>query len=191
MVTRSVPFAQVAKEMLLNNEGFIPHLVDALLLDAEHPRKEIIGGIKTVVQRDFAECILQIALFPRGREALKAVPEVVQALDALVDKAWTDEAKDSARAALMQLTDRKPEVVLELDPDALHIMISCEFGSHLRRLLVDTARVLFCADQWDVQVTIKRIVAELHRRKYLVWFDLENMKGSIMVSLRVALVDLN
>ena len=26
-------------------------------------------------------------------------------------------------------------------------------------------------DQWDVQEVIKRIVAELQRRGYLVWFD--------------------
>ena len=26
-------------------------------------------------------------------------------------------------------------------------------------------------DQWDVQEIIKRIVAELQRRKYQVWFD--------------------
>ena len=39
--------------------------------------------------------------------------------------------------------------------------------------------------QWDVQEIvkrIKRIVAELQRRKYLVWFDLFNMKGSVMVT---------
>eukprot|EP01043_Picozoa_sp_COSAG02_P062725 COSAG02_NODE_8725_length_2462_cov_1.635633_1_plen_32_part_10 len=27
------------------------------------------------------------------------------------------------------------------------------------------------ADQWDCQEIIKQIVAELQRRKYLVWFD--------------------
>ena len=26
-------------------------------------------------------------------------------------------------------------------------------------------------DQWDVQEVIKKIVAELQRRKYIVWFD--------------------
>ena len=58
-------------------------------------------------------------------------------------------------------------------------------------------------DQWDVQEVIKQIVAELKRRKYLVWFDCKchapmpardlsaltfashgavfNMKGSVMV----------
>jgi hypothetical protein len=60
-------------------------------------------------------------------------------------------------------------------------------------------------DQWDVQEVIKQIVAELKRRKYLVWFDRKchapmpardlsaltfashgavfNMKGSVMVRI--------
>jgi hypothetical protein len=28
-----------------------------------------------------------------------------------------------------------------------------------------------CVDQWDVQSIVKRIVAELQYRDYLVWFD--------------------
>ena len=30
-----------------------------------------------------------------------------------------------------------------------------------------------CADQWEVQETVQRIVHELQRREYLVWFDLD------------------
>ena len=33
---------------------------------------------------------------------------------------------------------------------------------------------------------MKRIVAELSRRGYLLWFDLENMKGSVMDGATVA-----
>jgi hypothetical protein len=36
------------------------------------------------------------------------------------------------------------------------------------------------ADQWDSQTIVQKIVAELQRRAYLVWFDLERMKGSVM-----------
>ena len=76
------------------------------------------------MQRDFAECIQQVSLFPPGCEALKAA-DITAVLDELVDKAWSEEAKDSARGALMQLTDRHREVVVEVDPDMLHIMLSC------------------------------------------------------------------
>lgn len=118
-----------SKQMLLNNRGFIPHLVDGLLLNPEHPRKDTDQGIKAVIQRDFAESIQQISLFPPGCDALKAAPGIVDALDMLVDKAWTEEAKDSARGALMQLTDRHREVVVEVDMEAPHVMMSCECSS--------------------------------------------------------------
>ena len=102
-----------------------------LLLDPEHPRQNTDEAIKTAVQRDFAECVQQISLYPAGCEALKAESAVVEAMDALVDKAWSEEAKDCARGALMQLTDRQHETVAEVDLDALHIMMSCEFESAL------------------------------------------------------------
>ena len=53
--------------------------------------------------------------------------------------------------------------------------------------MADTSKVdpddhIMMSYQWDVQEIVKRIVAELQRRKYLVWFDLFNMKGSVMVT---------
>ena len=81
------------------------------------------------MQRDFAECVQQISLFPAGRAALTADSAVVDVLDVLVDKAWSEEAKDCARGALMQLTDRHHEAVAEVDLDARHIMMSCECSS--------------------------------------------------------------
>jgi hypothetical protein len=77
------------------------------------------------VQRDFAECLQQISLFPPGCEALQATPGVVEALDTLVERARTEEAKDCARGALMQLTDRHTQVVV--NPDSGHVMMSCAF----------------------------------------------------------------
>ena len=118
MVTRSVPFSQVAKEMLLNNEGFIPHLVDALLLDPEHPRKDIIEGIKTVVQRDFAEAIAQLALYLPGREALRRDPAVAEALQQVILTGWTEEARISSQAALLAMSseEQEPHKVRALSP---------------------------------------------------------------------------
>ena len=100
----SLCISDSAKKMLLEHAGFIPLLIDGLLLDDEHPRKDTAEAIKERVQHDYAECIQQISLFPPGRAALQAAgPRVVEALDMLVDKAWSDEAKQCAHAALMQL----------------------------------------------------------------------------------------
>ena len=135
------------KTMLIESPGFVEHMIASLLLDPNHPRRggPPAGGASentlACVQRDYAECIQQISLFPPGCEALKSAG-VVQALDALVDKAWTEEAKDSARGALMQLTDRHREVVVEVDPDARWIMMSCacSLRSHRCRALQLTLR---------------------------------------------------
>ena len=124
----SLCISDAAKLMLIGNSGLAPHLIDGLLLDPEHPRKDTDQTIKAAIQRDFAECIQQISLFPTGCDALKADSAVVDVLDALVDKAWSEEAKDCARGALMQLTDRHHETVAEIDLDALHIMMSCEWS---------------------------------------------------------------
>jgi hypothetical protein len=51
----------------------------------------------------------------------------VKALDELVETGWSEEAKECASGALRQLCpERKKAVVVEVDPDARHIMLSCE-----------------------------------------------------------------
>ena len=116
-----------AKPMLLGSSEYIPHLLDGLMLDPEHPRKDTDEQIKSAVQRDFAECIQQLSLFGPGGEALKKNPDVVSALDTLVDKAWSEEAKVCARGALKQLCpEHRPIGAVEIDLDALHIMMSCK-----------------------------------------------------------------
>ena len=98
-----------SKRMLIKSEGLVPHMIASLMLDPSHKRldpkqnKNTSQATKERVQRDYAECIQQISLFPPGCEVLKANPAVVEALDALVDKAWTEEAKQCAHAVLMQL----------------------------------------------------------------------------------------
>jgi hypothetical protein len=37
-------------------------------------------------------------------------------------------------------------------------------------------------DQWDVQITIERLVRSLQARGYLAWFDVDMMKGSTVRS---------
>ena len=91
------------KEMLIQSPGLVPHMIASLMLDPNHKRQDTSQAIKERVQRDYAECIQQISLFPPGCEVLKNNSAVVEALDALADKGWSDEAKQCAHAALMQL----------------------------------------------------------------------------------------
>eukprot|EP01043_Picozoa_sp_COSAG02_P072598 COSAG02_NODE_13752_length_1354_cov_0.680478_1_plen_61_part_10 len=46
---------------------------------------------------------------------------------------------------------------------------------------------MWCADQWDVQATLKRTNESLIERGYVTWFDLTNMKGSTMDAMSYAI----
>jgi hypothetical protein len=128
--------SDVFKTMLIHNETFIPLLICGLLLDPEHPHQDKTAeSVKAVVQKDFAECIQQLSLFQPGAATLQANPTVVDALDALVSRAWMEEAKDCAKGALMRLCpERAREQVFEVDPDARHVMMSCECHRQQRSL---------------------------------------------------------
>ena len=113
--------------MLLSEDNFIPLLIEGLLLDPQHQsRKDADETTKSIIQRDMAECIQQVSLFGPGCEALKANPDVVNALDTTFDKARSEEAKVCAAAALKQLCPERSEKTLVIDPDSKHIMMSCE-----------------------------------------------------------------
>ena len=97
-----------------------------LLLDPEHPRKDTAEPVKAAVQRDIAECIQQLALVPQACEALKADSKLIDAVKALVDKGWTDKAKETAARTLATFyPDQLVKFVVD-DKDSLHIMMSCE-----------------------------------------------------------------
>jgi hypothetical protein len=48
-------------------------------------------------------------------------------------------------------------------------------------------RLLFGADQWNVQATIQQLNESLIARSYVTWFDLTNMKGSTMDAMSDAI----
>ena len=155
------------KTMLLNNSGFVPLLIEGLLLSDDCFRKDADDTVKASVQRDFAECIQQCSAYEAGVVALKQhMSAVMNALTALKDggRAYTAEAKLCAEAALLALDPQLHRIAsadcTAIDqPDQLHVMMSYS---------------------WQEQPIVRRIVAELQARGYLVWFDLEQMKGSVM-----------
>ena len=75
--------------------------------------------------QDAAEAIEQLAVYPPGREALLHDPSVMDALQEVADKGWTDEAREHAAGALMALSDQHPVIGIGVDPDERHLMMSC------------------------------------------------------------------
>jgi hypothetical protein len=161
------------KDMLIACPGFVPHMISSLMLDPNHGRKGIAQKIKHEVQRDYAECIQQISLVPAGCEALRANPAVVEALDALAEHGWTDQARQSASATLF-----------ELCPERINTMHSEQIGG--RDGPGAKHGHVMISYQWDAQITILRLVNSLEQRKYAVWFDLNNMNGNIMDAMAEA-----
>ena len=133
----------------------IPLLIDALILDPDHCRKDTDESVKAAIQADAADCLLQLAVFePHGRQLLESNHAVIEALHALADgKAFTEAAQISANGALMALEGRvrEPEPAREGDEAEadLHLMMSY---------------------QWDHQRVIERVVRSLQTRGHLVWF---------------------
>jgi hypothetical protein len=144
------------KPLLLANESFIPYLTDALLLDQGHPRAGMKAELKIWCQQHHAECLAQLAVYEPGRQALLQDPSVLPVLQAVAEAGLSEEAREFAQAALLALSDRKLEMVVE---GQKHIMLSY---------------------QWDAQGTIQRINESLIGRGFITWFDLTNMKGSTM-----------
>ena len=103
------------KTLLLANPAVVTHLVHGLMLDPAYHRTgerdtTDFAGIKAAVQRDYAECLQQLSLFPEGREVMIRDPAVTEALHALVsagdELCWSGEARRCAHGALMALEDR-------------------------------------------------------------------------------------
>jgi len=126
--------ADANKSMLLKADGFLPLLVSSLLLDPEHPRRHKATAnsgtdfdqVKGPFQRDFAEAIAQLAMYPPGADALRQDPSVAEALRQVVTEGWEAEARQHAQSALAALFDRQPgqSELLELHEQGGHVMLS-------------------------------------------------------------------
>ena len=111
--------------MLVKCDALIPTLLDALFLDPEHPRKDMDEALRAGIQRDGAECFLQLALFEPGKELLEQNPEALDALRLLTDEGLTKEAREHASGALVAVEGLAPGPV-PTPGDQKHIMMSCK-----------------------------------------------------------------
>jgi hypothetical protein len=146
--------SDVNKMLLIQTQLTTTLLTEALFLNLDHARQGQEEVIKAAIQQDATECFLQLALYEPGRLMLSDQVAVLEALHALVDgRAFSEEAKLSARGALIAIEGRRDELEHEReDGDAEthgHVMVSY---------------------QWDVQRTIVRIVRSMQSRGYDVWF---------------------
>ena len=153
------------KALLLHSEQLLPLLLEALLLDPEHPRQAEEQDAKAAVQRDAVECFFQLAVFEEGKELLQQTPVVLDALRTLVGGAWTEEARQSAEGALMIL-----------DPDRG----TGGGAGYPGQQTLNHVMLSYC---WDDQDTIVRVNESLKRRMYTTWLDVRRRAN--LLDLRV------
>ena len=121
------------KAMLVQSAALIPALLDALFLDPEHPRKDMDETLRAGIQRDGAECLLQLALFESGKELLERYPEALEALRALVDgSALTGEARRAASGALVAVEGPQQAPAPSGEK---HIVVSCTSRAQMVQLV--------------------------------------------------------
>ena len=101
---------------------FIPYLLDALLLDPEHPRAGMKKELKTWCQQHHCEALAQLAVHDGSREALLRDGSVVPALEAVMKDGLSEEARELAAAALSALSEKE----LVATEGQKHVMLSCE-----------------------------------------------------------------
>lgn len=111
------------KPLLIANKDFIPYLVDALLLDPEHPRAGMKGQVKAWCQQHHCEALAQLSVHEESRLALLQDSSVMPALESVAEAGLTAEARELATAALVALRDKKLRMVVE---GQKHVMLSCE-----------------------------------------------------------------
>jgi hypothetical protein len=101
----------------------VPYLVDALLLDPDHPRAGMKEELKVWCQQHHCEALAQLAVHDGSREALLRARSVLPALEAVAKGGLSEEARETAAAALTALSDKK--LVMATDGQK-HVMLSCE-----------------------------------------------------------------
>lgn len=112
------------KPLLIANQDFIPYLVDALLVDPEHPRAGMKEQLKAWCQTHHTEALAQLAVHNDSREALLRDGSVVPALEQVMKGGLSEQARELAAAALSALSEKE---LATMDGGQKHVMLSCEF----------------------------------------------------------------
>eukprot|EP01052_Picozoa_sp_SAG31_P013520 SAG31_NODE_814_length_11876_cov_16.478984_1_plen_1874_part_00 len=153
------------KVLMLESDGAIDTLLAGLLLSS--PRRTEEGA--DALQEACAALLLSLALFGPWAEALRTHTGAIQALHGLQNSHLaTSASREYAQSTLFELEGRKalPSTEpLKADNGNKWIMIS------------------YC---WDQQSQVKRVHAALVSRSYHVWIDVEQMTGSTVDSMALA-----
>ena len=153
------------KMLMLESEGAIETMVSGLLLTS--PRRSEDGA--DAVQEACAALLLSLALHGRGRRCCGRHGCDACAAGLQDGEAGTEASRRSAESTLFELEGRKAggdaSAAVAQAGGAKHVMVS------------------YC---WEQQAVVKRVHAALVERGYRVWIDIEQMTGSTVDSMALA-----
>eukprot|EP01045_Picozoa_sp_COSAG04_P021175 COSAG04_NODE_2250_length_4446_cov_52.316310_5_plen_794_part_00 len=168
----TVAISDANKKIILQHDTILDTLVAGLLLDDGNPRRGQDGA--DALQEACAGVLHELALYGPGAAALREHKPTMDALRVLAE-AGTKESRERAAGALFELDEEarsakvRTAAEAESEPGAPkpppHIMVSYN---------------------WDHQHVILRVVAWLQTHGYLVWVDTEQMKGSTVDAMALA-----
>ena len=158
------------KKIMLQHDKLLDTLVASLLLDEDNPRRGQDGA--DTLQEACAGVLHELALYGPGAAAMRKHKPTMDALRVLAESG-TKESRERAAGALFELDEEaratKTTQAADAKPGASkpppHIMVSYN---------------------WDHQHVILRVVAWLQAHGYLVWVDTEQMKGSTVDAMALA-----
>jgi len=168
----TMAIADANKKVMIQHERLLDSLISGLVLNDDNPRKGQDGA--DAMQEVCAGVLHELALFGPGAAALRSHNHAMDALRMLAE-VGTKVSRERASGALFELDEEersRHEAAAKPD-DASggsgrpppHIMMSYN---------------------WDHQDAILRVVAWLQAHEYLVWVDTEQMKGSTVDTMALA-----
>lgn len=165
------------KTKLLRSPLFLDLLLEGLLLDPEGFRRQNGTPEKVLcaVQRDFCECLMQLAVWEPGRQVLAQACQrdiFEPALCTVVQSGWSKEAQQLASNALIAL--EYSGSIGSIDGDDSD-MVRQQSKQHV-----------MLSYNWEHQGTVKRINMSLQKRGYPTWIDVEKMYGSTVEAMASA-----
>eukprot|EP01043_Picozoa_sp_COSAG02_P052532 COSAG02_NODE_5674_length_4138_cov_472.361228_3_plen_163_part_00 len=144
--------------------------IDGLLVDPEHPQAGEAESLKEWLQAMHSECFAQLATHAESRELLLANPAVSEALQAVVENAIGDDARNHASAALGALGAQHPDQCPGGSTEGQrHVMLSYQWCVVGGRYVAAWHGLTRTNDGRDVQGIIQRVNDGLIKRGYLTW----------------------
>ena len=161
--------ADANKKIMLQHDKLLGIVIPGLLLDDDNPRRSQDGA--DALQEMCAGVLHELALYRPGASALRSDKSAMEALRVLVE-VGTKASRERAAGALF-----------ELDEEARSAKRTVQ---HAGGADTKAPPHIMMSYNWDHQDVILRVVAWLQAHGYLVWVDTEQMKGSTVDTMALA-----